>query len=688
MFYCVAYYPEHWPEEMWARDAKLLAECNFDGVRVGEFAWCRMEPQEGKFEFSWLDRAIETLAKEGVKVILGTPTATPPAWLIHKYPEILPVDAMGVRMGFGMRKHYCHTSPIYRKYARRIVEQMAEHFKDDPSVYGWQLDNEFGDHDTVRCYCEACRRGFLDWLRAKYGSLDELNRAWGTVFWSQEYSAWEQIPLPLPRRPIGLNPSHLLDYYRFASDQVIEFAKLQTEAIRERVEPSQRITTNIIATFWEIDFAELAGILDFIGWDCYTVIDAMSPIRYPDGAPPPPISFPPRPAMVSLVHDLMRSFKKKPFWVLETAGQDRLVTYHMLAHGGEGISFFRWRGVRFGAEQSRGGYEYHGILSPRYVEGQKIGAEMRRLGDVVAATSFKPSVGLLYSFDMAWAYDIAHVYPRSTWVDGTSYWRVLEEVYTHFWRHNVPMQPLRPDDDVSDYPLVIAPCLYLVNDKIIDKLVAYVEQGGTLIVGPASGTKDWKNVYIEDVPPAGKLRELFGCALVGGGGWFRTEPLTVRIEDDAPFAAGEAFPGQPVPAGERSFFRRMRPSEELRAEGATVFAHFEGTGVPAGTWNKYGKGNAIYLGWSPNAAFFDAMIPWLEAQDKLFTVFDTPAGVEATLQEGKGRKLIFLINHNLTPATIELDKPYLELVSNEVVKDSVTVETQAACILSPTESGK
>lgn len=688
MFYCVAYYPEHWPEEMWARDAKLLAGCHFDGVRVGEFAWCRMEPREGKFDFSWLDRAIETLAKEGVKVILGTPTATPPPWLIHKYPEILPVDAMGVRMGFGMRKHYCHTSPIYRKYARRIAEQMAEHFKDNPNVYGWQLDNEFGDHDTVRCYCEACRQGFLDWLRAKYSSLDELNRAWGTVFWSQEYSAWEQIPLPLPRRPIGLNPSHLLDYYRFASDQVIEFARLQTEAIRERVEPSQRITTNIIATFWEINFAELAGILDFIGWDCYTVIDAMSPIRYPDGAPPPPISFPPRPAMVSLVHDLMRSFKKKPFWVLETAGQDRLVTYHMLAHGGEGISFFRWRGVRFGAEQSRGGYEYHGILSPRYVEGQKIGAEMRRLGDVVAATSFKPSVGLLYSFDMGWAYDIAHVYPRSTWVDGTSYWRILEEVYTHFWRHNVPVQPLRPDDDLSDYSLVIAPCLYLVTDEIIDKLVAYVEQGGTLIVGPASGTKDWNNVYIEDLPPAGKLRELFGCALVGGGRWFRMEPLTVRIEDDAPFAAGETFPGQPVPTGERGFFSRMRPSEELRAEGATVFAHFEGNGVPAGTWNKYGKGKAIYLGWSPDDAFFDALIPWLEAQDKLFTVFDTPPGVEATLQEGKDRKLIFLINHNLTPATIELDKAYLELVSNEVVKDSVTVGAQAACILSPTASGK
>jgi len=682
VFYCVAYYPEHWPEEWWARDAKLIAECNFDGVRVGEFAWCRMEPEEGRFDFAWLDRAIETLAREGIKVILGTPTAAPPAWLVHKHPEIMPVDAMGVRMTFGMRKHFCHTSPIYRRYAQRIAAKMAEHYGDNPNVYGWQIDNEFGDHDTVRCYCEACHAGFVEWLKGKYGSLDALNKAWGTVFWSQEYSAWEQIPLPTPRRPIGLNPSHLLDYYRFASDQVIDFARLQVDAIRQHARRSQRITTNIIPTFWEVDFARLAKLLDFVGWDCYTIIDAMSPIRYPKEAPPPPVHFPPRPAMVSLVHDLMRSFRNQPFWVLETAGQDRLVTYSMLAHGGEGISFFRWRNARFGAEQGRGGYEYHGILSPRYREGQQIGAEMRRLGGLIDSTTFKPALGLLYSFDMGWAYDIAHAYPRSTWVDGTSYWRLLEECYTHFWRHNVPVQPLTPEDDLTAFPVVVAPCLYLTNDEIADRLCAYVRQGGTLIVGPDSGTKDWNNVYALDMPPIGKLRQLFGCALVGSGRSFGHTPVSVRMEADAPFAAAECF-AEPETRGVRGFFSGSRSIEELRPEGAAVLARFEASGVPAATWNRYGRGDAIYLGWWPDARFFDALIDWLAGQRKLFRVLQTPEGVEATLREGNGRQLIFVVNHNFAPATVTLDRPYQDLVTERVVEGSLTVEPQAARILMP-----
>ncbi|MGI5917544.1 MAG: beta-galactosidase [Anaerolineae bacterium] len=680
MFYCVAYYPEHWPEEWWARDARLIAECHFDGVRVGEFAWSHMEPEEGRYDFGWLDRAIDTFAREGVKVILGTPTATPPPWLVHKHPEILPVDAMGVRMGSSMRKHYCHTSPVYREYAARIVEELARRYGQHPNVYGWQIDNEFGDHDTVRCYCDACRQGFIDWLQKRYDSTDELNRAWGSVFWSQEYSAWEQIPLPLPRRPIGLNPGHLLDYYRFASDQVIDFARLQTDIIRRHADDAQRITTNIIATFWEIDFQKLAQTLDFIGWDCYTIIDAMSPIRYPHGAPPPPIHYPYRPAMISLVHDLMRSFKHAPFWVLETAGQDRLVTYHTMARGGEGISFFRWRGVRFGAEQSRGGYEYHGIQSPRYIEGQRVGAEMRQIAPEVEGTTFTPSVGLLYSFDMGWAYDIAHVYPRSTWVDGTSYWRVLEEYYTHLWRHNVPVEPLTPNDDLSAYSVIVAPCLYLMNEELADRLCDYVENGGILIVGPASGTKDWNNAYSLEMPPIGRLRELFGCALVGGGGMFVGEAAAVRMADDAPFAAGQIVSAEPQSTAPRGFFRSGRPTEELRAEGADVLAHW-GNGKPAGTLNRYGRGEAIYLGWTPNEGFFDALIAWLQQRDRLVSAGRTPAGVEATIREGDGRRLLFLVNHNMAPTAVALEGHYRDLISNEMVSGEVIVEGQAARVL-------
>lgn len=681
MYNFVAYYPEHWPEAQWAEDARLMVEANFDGARVGEFAWCRLEPEEDRFDFDWLDRAIETLAAAGLRVLLGTPTATPPAWLVHAHPEILPVDARGVRMSFGMRKHYCHTSPVYREYAGRITAALAERYGAHPAVMGWQLDNEFGDHDTTRCYCDACREAFIGWLRARYPSLAALNAAWGTVFWSQEYSAWEQLPLPAPRRPIGLNPSHLLDYYRFASDQVLDFARQQAEILRARIAPEQALTTNLAVTYWEIDFRKLAEPLDFIGWDCYPFIDALSPIRYPPDAPPPPLHLPPRPAMTALVHDLVRSFKERPFWVLETAGQDRVVTYQTLAHGGEGISFFRWRGPRFGAEQARGGYVYHGIRGPRFAEGQRLGAELRTLAPQLAETRFKAAVGLLYDFDMAWAYDIAYVYPRSTWLDRRGYWRLLEEVYTHFWQRNVPLALLHREDDWSTYPALVIPSLYLVTPELSDKLCDYVAQGGVLIAGPGSGVKDWHNVFAAELPPLGKLRELFGCALVGEGSWFDLRPLTVQLTAAAPFAPGQRVTGPAGLTQDGGIFGSSPACEALQPEGAAVWARFVETSVPALTANAYGAGLALYLAWLPAADFWQAFIDWLLATGKAFAALETSPGVEATLRTGPAGNVLFLINHNFASATVALPRAYRDLLTGEVVSGGLELPPQSARVL-------
>ncbi|MHA1472037.1 MAG: beta-galactosidase, partial [Promethearchaeota archaeon] len=235
-----------------------------DGVRIGEFSWSRLEPKEGVFDFDWLDKAIKILGDAGLKVIIGTPTATPPSWLVHKHPEILPVNANGIVMKSGVRKYYCHSNEIYRKYANIIATKLSQHFGRNLYVVGWQIDNELGDHDTVRCYCSSCRNTFISWCKEKYKDLELLNIAWGTVFWSQEYSEWDQLDLPYPQKEIGLNPSHLLDYYRFASDQVVEFCENQIRPLRKNISKEQWITTNIIATYWEIDFHKLAKNLDFI----------------------------------------------------------------------------------------------------------------------------------------------------------------------------------------------------------------------------------------------------------------------------------------------------------------------------------------------------------------------------------------------------------------------------------------
>ena len=676
MFYGVAYYPEHWPEENWANDAKNIRECGMDGVRIGEFAWCRMEPEENEFDFDWLDRAIQILSEAGLKIILGTPTATPPSWLIHKHPEILPVDANGIQMKNGVRKYYCHSNKIYRQYARKIVTKMAQRYGDNPHVVGWQIDNELGDHDTTRCYCKSCRDSFINWCKNKYRSLEQLNSEWGTVFWSQEYSRWEQIDLPYPRRQIGLNPSHLLDYYRFASDQVIDFCENQVDSLRKFISKGQWITTNVIATFWEIDFKKLAKTLDFISWDCYSVIDANSPIREPKIGPAPPIVFPPRPEMYSFVHDMMRSFSHKPFWVMETAGQDRLVSYHTMAHGGGGVNFFRWKSSRFGAEQGRGGYEYHGIFSTRFHESKKISEELHHISDLLSGTKYSSQVGLFYSFDMGWAYDISYIYPRSTWMDGVGYWRLMEEYYSAFWKENIPVQPVGLGDDLSAYKVLVIPCLYLTTPEINEKLCNYVEGGGILVVGPASGTKNWFNVYHENIPPDGDLKKLFGCELVGTGGiGFFGNEMNLILTKDAPFDSGQEFSCKMKSIKEIGFFSSNRPAEILKPTTARVFGYFS-TNQAACTINNYGKGRAIYLGFSPSDKFMSALIAWLKEEEKLTPLMETPPGVETTIRKGENTELTFIINHNFAPATISLKGKYKDVIKDRELHGDVIVAPQ------------
>ena len=265
MFYFgVDYYPEHWPQERWSEDARLMAEAGFNVVRLAEFAWSRMEPQEGEYDFDWLDRAISVLAFHDIRVILGTPTASPPPWLMTKHPEVFLVREDGQRVTFGNRRGYCPNSPVYHDYTRHIVAQMAERYADHPSVIGWQIDNELGN----RCYCPVCARSFQAWLRNRYGSLDELNKKWGTIFWSHIYSDWGQIPVPLTTGN-SPNPGLALDFFRFASDSYVTYQQMQVDILREKC-PAHFITHNFMGFGYDrINYFDLARSLDFVSWDTY-----------------------------------------------------------------------------------------------------------------------------------------------------------------------------------------------------------------------------------------------------------------------------------------------------------------------------------------------------------------------------------------------------------------------------------
>ena len=264
----VCYYPEHWPEEQWAEDAARMAATGLTWVRIGEFAWSRMEPEPGKLAFGWLDRAIDTLGAQGLKVVLGTPTATPPRWMLERHPDMLAVDAEGRPRKFGSRRHYCFSHEGYRQECRRIATLLGERYGRNPHVQAWQIDNEYACHGTTLSYSDAALHGFRDWLARKYQSPDALNRAWGNVFWSMDYADWDEIDLPnlTVTEP---NPAHVLYFRRYSSDQVAAFNKVQADALRPLTD--RPLIHNYMGRELSFDHFKVGADLDIASWDSYPI---------------------------------------------------------------------------------------------------------------------------------------------------------------------------------------------------------------------------------------------------------------------------------------------------------------------------------------------------------------------------------------------------------------------------------
>lgn len=494
----VCYYPEHWPEERWAKDAGLMRECGLEIVRIGEFAWSRIEPREGQYDWDWLDRAIETLAAAGLKLILGTPTATPPAWLTQRYPAVLRVDADGRRWSHGGRRHTCPTHPTYRELSARIVSAMSERYGKHPAVVAWQIDNELGNHSTARCACDNCRQEFQGWCRQRYETLDRLNAAWGTIFWSQSYSDWSQIPLPSDPTGGGHNPSLHIAYRRFASDAHVNFVRQQTAILRPS-SPGRTLTTNIAPLDDELNWHDIAAEVDVISWD-----------NYPHGFE--------HPADVAFFHDLVRGLKRRPFWVMEQQagrinwtpynppvppGQVRLWTYQALAHGAENVIYFRWRACRYGQEQYHSGLLNHDTSPAQgFYEAQQIAGELKQQ-EIRRAPA---SVALLISYDDAWT---TQVEPHTAQFD---YWRMARAIYRDFWQRGINVDVIRRGSEISQYQHVIPVAPLLIDTGEAERWRAYIAAGGRLSLTIRTFVKDQENVWSDQPLPHG-LTDLIGARL-------------------------------------------------------------------------------------------------------------------------------------------------------------------------------
>ncbi len=553
----VCYYPEHWPEDQWAEDAAQMVATGLTWVRIGEFGWSRMEPTPGHFTWDWLDRAIDVLGGAGLKIILGTPTATPPRWMVDKHPDMLAVDAQGHPRKFGSRRHYDFSHLGYREECRRIAEIMGKRYGENPHIAAWQIDNEYDCHDTTLSYSDAARKGFQDWLAQKYQSPDALNRAWGNVFWSMEYDSFDQIDLPnlTVTEP---NHPHQLAFQRYSSDQVVAFNKVQADVLRRHSDAP--LIHNYMGRITTFDHWKVGADLDIASWDSYPIGFLSDRL---EGTPEFKQAFlrQGHPDMQAFHHDLYRAVGKGRLWVMEQQpgpvnwapynpaplpGMARLWAWEAFAHGAETVCYFRWRQAPFAQEQM-----HAGLLRPDSAPAPAL-AEARQVADEIAdlpnAGTARSQAALVFDYESAWAWNAQ---PQGA---DFEMFRLAFAAYGALRRAGLNVDILPPDvADLSDYKLVLAPGIMRLSDPLRAALGRFE---GIALIGPRSDTKtdelaiptplgpdlpglDISVTLTESMPPADAI------PLTEGGTfrhWFE------HLEGNAPVLAKTAS-GQPAIMG-------------------------------------------------------------------------------------------------------------------------------------------
>lgn len=587
-----AYYPEHWPSERWPADAALMRQAGLSVVRLAEFAWDKIEPQPGVYDFDWLERAIDTLAGAGLKIVLGTPTAAPPPWLTYQHPDICRVDVDGVRVSPGARRQPCGNAPSFRSAARAIVERMAERFGEHPAVIGWQIDNEFGVGETTRCFCDHCRAAFQQWLAEKYGTLDALNAAWGAQFWSTTYHDWNHIPIPgLTREP--QSPSMRLDYRRFSSDTWVQFQRMQIDLLR-RLSLGRWITHNFMIRHWSLDYWKLAEDLDVVSYDNY----------------PHAVS---EPAEVSMNLDLMRSFKGRPFWVMEQQpgpvnwhayrppvppGQVRAWTHQAIAHGAEAVVYFRFRASRFGQEQYHTGLlKWDASLDQAYHEAQAVARDLAPLPDLTRPPA---RIGIVFDYHDLWSIEME---PANRNFD---YWNLVYAIYRAYWNVNIPVDFVPRGVDPAGYDTLIVPAPILIHPGEADIWRGWVENGGRLIITFRAGVREASNIATDSSLPGGGLADLIGAHVTN---FYSVPPAAYHGWPDH-------RPGSQIGAVSDSRTLTYHTWAETLAPTTAdpLFVYNDGltAGQAAITRNAIGQGEVIYLGcWPEDYGELARLLGWI-----------------------------------------------------------------------------
>jgi beta-galactosidase len=678
MYFGVDYHPEQWvfpyggtaenPEAAWQHDVDLMVKAGINVVRIGEFTWGLCEPEDGKFDFTWLKRVMDILGEAGIQVVLATPTAAPPVWLTKKYPEILPLDEFGRVKHEGTRRAVCLNSEAFWNHAKRIVEEMAKALGSHPQLIAWQIDNGLGGNFTEAAFNDASCLDWHGWLEAKYQTIKRLNNLMGLRHWGQSVTSWDQVPMPM-NAPAAHNPALVLDWCRFCSDTIVQFTKMQADVLHE-LTPDHPVTTNLRPLIHRFDHFDLAEVIDFVSIESTASIKAKS-------------------SELACEIDMLRSLKKdgirtpdgdSGFWVMEQKagnvnwqeinslvrpGVLRMFTYQLVSRGATAILFFRWRQPRFGTEK------FHGAVLPHHLEGSsrvyqeicQVGEELKLLAPALQGTKVVPDVCILYSHDNDWMLSQPNQ-PNKHF----SLREHIQLIYNALHDRNIQVDFARPSEDLSRYKIVIAPSLHLLSAAEADRLKLFVQEGGTLVSTFNTGLVNQYGLAPDTGYP-GDLTELFGLEVL------EFDTLPPGEENHLTFKG--AFPTS-----------HMHPAkiwcDLIEPKGCQVLATYVKdfyAGRPAITMNTFGLGKAVYIGTMSHQHFYNDLVAWLRQICGLHPLLKVPENIEVSLREKEGTRVFFLLNHQNTPVRIQFYKPMHDFLTGNTFSGNYDLPPHGVLVL-------
>lgn len=655
LYFGADYNPEQWNKEIIFEDIQLMKQANVNYVSINIFGWANIEPEEGRYDFEFLDWLMNLLHENQIYVDLANGTASPPAWLVEKYPEMMPKTVHGNRLVHGSRQHYCPTSNTYRAYAKKLTEVVAKQYANHPALEMWHVNNEYTCH-IHECYCDNCRAKFIEWLQEKYETLENLNDAWATKFWSQTYTNWAQIFLP-EEMPTFKNPTQQLDYIRFISDMNLEIFEIEKKAI-QKYSHDIPIMTNLMGLHKYVDGFKWAKNMDVVSWNSY----------------PNPYEIIPYPQFMA--NDLTRSLKKQPFLIMEQAtsavnwrkvngakrpGQMRLWNYEAIAHGSDGQMYFQWRQSKGGAEKFHSAIVPHGCPQTNRIfkEVCELGEELSHLGELVG-TNYVSDIAVVFDWNNWWALEL-EAKPNGE----LKYIHEMTHIYKVLRELNIGIDFVHPDEDLTGYSVVIAPTLYSATLSFGEKIKKYVSEGGVFLTDYFSGiVNENDQVYLGGYP--GLFRDVLGITI------------------------DEFFPLKSNMGGRVNISGKSYSSstwqDMIQLENAKVVAKFETgsqTSYPAITKNSYGEGEAYYFGTKlENTGLKEILKEVTKGITFSYTDYVHPNyNVSISMRKNEHSVYLFILNYNDTDQEIILKKDGFSLLNQESVNKKYNISSGDVCII-------